>query len=231
MRKGRRRVIQAVLFDFDGVLTIEKTGSAAITEYIAKRCGLPAEQVRSCYRRYNQALLLGEMTHAEIWPAFCEALGQRLDYQLLTDSFRATELDADMLHLLRQLRTEYRIALVTDNKSDRIRTILECNNLDDLFDAVAVSAELGSGKTDRRIFDYVLDQLDLRPEECVFIDNAGKNLIVPDRWESGLCFLMRPEIFPGSWHSWKRRLPDDFQTIRKFGCKKKTDSFAAGLFC
>ena len=90
-----------------------------------------------------------------------------------------------MLCLLRQLRTEYRIALVTDNKSDRIRTILECNNLDDFFDAVAVSAELGSGKTDRRIFDYVL------------------------------------EIFPGSWHSWKRRLPDDFQTIRKFGCKKR----------
>ena len=147
-------MIKAVLFDFDGVLTIEKTGSAAITEYIAKRCGLPAEQVRSCYRRYNQALLLGETTHAEIWPAFCEALGQKLDYQLLTDSFRATELDADMLCLLRQLRTEYRIALVTDNKSDRIRTILECNNLDDLFDAVAVSAELGSGKTDRRIFDY-----------------------------------------------------------------------------
>ena len=51
-------MIKAVLFDFDGVLTIEKTGSAAITEYIAKRCGLPAEQVRSCYRRYNQALLL-----------------------------------------------------------------------------------------------------------------------------------------------------------------------------
>ena len=45
MRKGRRRVIKAVLFDFDGVLTIEKTGSAAITEYIAKRCGLPAEQM------------------------------------------------------------------------------------------------------------------------------------------------------------------------------------------
>lgn len=43
--------------------------------------------------------------------------------------------------------------------------------------------------------------------------------------------MMRPEIFPGSGHSWKRRLLDDFQTIRKFGCKKKTGSFAAGLFC
>lgn len=174
-------MIRAILFDFDGVLTIEKTGSAAITKYIAKRCGLPAEQVRSCYQRYNQALLLGETTHAEVWPAFCEVLGQSLDYQLLTDSFRATELDTDMLYLLRQLRTEYRIALVTDNKSDRIQTILECNNLDDLFDVVAVSAELGSDKTDRRIFDYVLERLDLRPEECLFIDNARKNLIVPDQ--------------------------------------------------
>ena len=71
--------------------------------------------------------------------------------------------------------------MVTDNKRDRIRTILECNNLDDLFDAVAVSAELGAGKTDRRIFDYVLERLDLRPEECVFIDNAGKNLVVPEQ--------------------------------------------------
>ena len=179
--RGGSRVTKAVLVDFGGVLTIEKTGSAAIAKYIAKRCGLSAEQVRSCYRRYNQALLLGETTHTEIWPPFCEALGQKLDYQLLMDSFRATELDADMLRLLRQLRTEYRIALVTDTKSAHIWTILEYNNLDDLFDAVAVSAELGPGKTEWRIFDYVLDQLDLRPEECVFIDITGKNLIVPEQ--------------------------------------------------
>ena len=37
--RGGSRVTKAVLVDFGGVLTIEKTGSAAIAKYIAKRCG------------------------------------------------------------------------------------------------------------------------------------------------------------------------------------------------
>lgn len=174
-------MIKAILFDFDGVLATEKTGSVSIAKYIAGRCGLPEERVRRCYRKYNQQLLMGKTTHEEIWPAFCRELGRDLDYQLLTDAFRATELDPDLFSLIRQLRGTYRIALVTDNRSDRIRTILDHNRIGELFDAVAVSAELGFGKEDRRIFDFVLGRLRLRPEECVFIDNTAGNLIVPEQ--------------------------------------------------
>ena len=60
-------MIKAVLFDFDGVLTIEKTGSAAITKYIAKRCGLPAEQVRSCYQMCIRDRGFGEDQHTAVF--------------------------------------------------------------------------------------------------------------------------------------------------------------------
>ena len=51
--------------------------------------------------------------------------------------------------------------------------------LDALFDAICVSAEVGSGKESEVIFKKALSLLGVKPEEAVFIDNQEKNLIVP----------------------------------------------------
>ena len=69
--------------------------------------------------------------------------------------------------------------MVTDNKYDRISTILDYRGLNKYFDVVAVSACLHSGKDNRRIFDYVLKSLNVSANECVFIDNSEKNLEIP----------------------------------------------------
>jgi len=48
-----------------------------------------------------------------------------------------------------------------------------------LFDVVAVSAEVGSTKKYSEIFLHALQELSMRPEECVFIDNDEENLVAP----------------------------------------------------
>lgn len=173
--------IKAVLFDFDGVLTMDATGSATITNYISDACAIPAEQVRKSYYRFNKRLLFGEITHREMWEEFCADLGQKTDYAVLIDSFRHTRLDERMLELVRRLKERYFIGMVTDNKCDRIQTILEYRNLDRYFDVVAVSAQVHSGKESSEIFEYVLDALKVKADECVFIDNSRKNLIIPEQ--------------------------------------------------
>lgn len=173
-------MIKALLFDFDGVLTLDKTGSTSITNYIAAQTGLPLELVRQSYYPFNHALLYGQTTHEEIWPLFCQNLGQALDYRLLTDSFTNTPLDMRMLELLARLKPAYRLGLVTDNKCDRMDAVLQQPSLSSLFDAVAVSAQVKSGKDRPEIFRYVLDRLYVQAAECVFIDNTAKNLIVPE---------------------------------------------------
>ena len=174
-------MIKAVLFDFDGVLTIDKTGSTTITNYISQVCRIPAEQVRKSYYKFNKRLLYGEITHREMWEEFCADLGQKIDYAVLIDSFRYTRLDERMLDLVRRLKERYFIGMVTDNKCDRIETILEYRGLGQCFDAVAISAKVHSGKENSGIFEYVLDALKVKAEECVFIDNSRKNLIVPEQ--------------------------------------------------
>jgi len=172
-------MIKAVLFDFDGVLTIDKTGSATITNYISNTCGIPLENVKSCYYKFNKKLLLGETTHQEIWTDFCQSLGQDIDYNILLDSFRFTRLDDKMIALVQKLKERYLIGMVTDNKCDRISTILDYRGLNQFFDVIAISACLHSGKDSPSIFEYVLNTLNVSASECVFIDNTEKNLVVP----------------------------------------------------
>ena len=172
-------MIKAVLFDFDGVLTIDKTGSTSITRYISDSCGIPLENVKSCYYKFNKQLLLGETTHQEMWQDFCKSLGQDVDYNILLDSFRATRLDDKMIALVKKLKEKYLVGMITDNKCDRIRTILDYRGLNQYFDVVAVSASLHVGKDNPSIFEYVLSTLNVSASECVFIDNTEKNLVVP----------------------------------------------------
>ncbi len=172
-------MIKAVLFDFDGVLTVDATGSTTITNYLSKTCGIPLEKVKSCYYKYNKQLLLGELTHRDMWQVFCDDLGQEIAYDVLMDSFRYTELDEKMISLVKKLKERYFVGMVTDNKADRIDAILDYRELRKYFDVVAVSANLHSGKERPEIFEYVLDTLKVSASECVFIDNTEKNLVVP----------------------------------------------------
>ena len=85
-----------------------------------------------------------------------------------------------MFKYIEELKCTYCIGMVTDNKVDRIEAILDYKNYKGFFDVVAISAKLHSGKDDSQIFQYVLDSLNVSEEECIFIDNTAKNLIVPD---------------------------------------------------
>lgn len=174
-------MIKAVLFDFDGVLTIDKTGSTSTINYIAANTGIDYDTFKTCYYRYNKGLLSGEFTHRDIWDQLCGEAGMDIDYGVLIEAFKSTKLDMDMLALVRELKASYRIGMVTDNKQDRIDTISSCHGFDRLFDTISISAKFHSGKEEEKIFAATMDALSVSPEECVFIDNTPKNLVVPEK--------------------------------------------------
>ncbi len=172
-------MIKAILFDFDGVLTTDKTGSQSILNALSDLTGIPVQILKNAYYPFNKRLLYGEMNHSDMWDDFCKQIGASLDEKLLLEAFRRTPLDQEMLDVLKSLKSKYKTGLVTDNKSDRIDEIINYHHLSELFDTVSVSARCLSGKDQRRIFDITLESLGILPHEAVFIDNSEKNLIVP----------------------------------------------------
>ena len=173
------RAIKALFFDFDGVLTIEKRGTPTMLSYLAKETGLPYEKIKAAYMKYSKALLLGEITHREMWKPFCEELGRDLPFALLEKSFLNMTLDQRILQTIREKKGQYRIGMITDNKADRIAAIVEQTELKGLFDYIIISADVHSRKSEKKIFEEALRQAGLEARNCVFIDNTAANLVQP----------------------------------------------------
>lgn len=173
-------MIKAVLFDFDGVLTTDSTGSLTICKYISAVTDVDFELFSNEYRKYNNELLYGRKTHDKIWKDLCQRIGVNIPYSALIDSFVNTPIDTQMVELMHTLKDHgFKIGMITDNKKDRIDCIVEHYGWDNLFDYVTISADVGSGKDKNIIFDWTLEKLNLSADECVFIDNQEKNLVVP----------------------------------------------------
>lgn len=175
-------MIKAILFDFDGVLTTDATGSESICNYICMKTGLDIKIFEKEYFKYNNDLLYGKITHEEIWEKLCEGLDTPIDINILYESFINTPIDNQIMKLIDGLKKQnYKVGMVTDNKKDRIHSIVQYYNWDKVFDAITISAEIGSGKEFNAIFEKTINSMNVDANECLFIDNQEKNLIIPKK--------------------------------------------------
>lgn len=171
--------IKGLFFDFDGVITTDKQGSPTIISYISKETNIPYERVENAYYKHNQDLLYGRITHEDMWEQFCREVGKSVDYQILEKAFMNISLDEKMLDYIKKKRKDYLIGMITDNKADRINTIVDNTVLKELLDVVIIFANVHSRKIEKKIFEEALKESGLKAEECVFIDNTAANLTVP----------------------------------------------------
>jgi len=174
-------LINAIFFDYDGVLTTDKTGSLTTCRYVSQAIGVDVLAVQAAFRPHNEELTLGKTTHVEIWPAICHTLGRDVSFTLLREAFESTPTNAGMFSLARGLKGKYSLGIITDNKKDRIDHLKSFQGLALLFDPIVVSSEVGSSKQSTGIFRGALNYLDLEPETCVFIDNDRANLVAPSQ--------------------------------------------------
>lgn len=174
-------MIKAVLFDLDGVLTTDATGTTSIIKYIDEHTDMDKELFEKAYRKHNWKLLYGHTTHEEMWPVLCTDMKQTLDMDILRNAFNKTPMDIEMISLIKSLKDSgYIVGMITDNKRDRVEQIIHYNGLQDIFDVVTISADIGSGKKEKPIFESTIKELDLAYELCAFIDNNQGNLIIPN---------------------------------------------------
>lgn len=91
---------------------------------------------------------------------------------------------AEMIHALRD--RGYRIGLVADGPADTFRNVLTQHGLIDLFDAMAISEEVGVCKPDPRMFRTALDTLGVPESEYGGVVMVGNHLERDIRGANGL---------------------------------------------
>ncbi|SDE47329.1 putative hydrolase of the HAD superfamily [Dyadobacter soli] len=93
------------------------------------------------------------------------------------------DLPPERVELLKKLATQYRIFMLSNTSSihiTQVNKILKASTgvekLEDLFEIVFLSYEMGLMKPDTRIYQQVLDQAGLKAEETLFLDDNADNI-------------------------------------------------------
>jgi putative hydrolase of the HAD superfamily len=171
-------VIQAIFFDFDGVLTPDRTGTLTTCRYLSEQTGLPVEELRAAMEPYRAALARGETTREATWPGVCRTLKREIPLEMLTRAFESTPLDRTMFALANSLGRRTRVGIITDNPKDRMDVVRATLWLDRVFAPIVVSAEQGRAKDDPAIFRDAHVAVGAPAAECIFIDNVQENVEV-----------------------------------------------------
>ena len=171
-------VIRTIFFDYDGVLTTDKSGSLTTFRYLSEASGIAFSTISAAFSPYGGDLITGRLSHAQIWRRACAAMGETLDIGLLVGAFESTPLNTSMFSLAQRLRVNYSVGIITDNNKDRMDHLRKYQGLDSLFSPIVVSADVGSGKRGREIFLHAAFRAGVAPDESIFIDNSEANLVV-----------------------------------------------------
>jgi putative hydrolase of the HAD superfamily len=169
--------IKAVFFDLGGV--IARTEDPGPRTNLAKSLGLSYADIDRLVfeNKSSKEASLGIISEAQHWLNVASSLDQpdsdvdRLKYEF----FAGDRVDPDLLNLIRSLRPAHKVGVIS-NAWSGMRTWLVDHDLGDLFDDMVISAEIGIAKPDPRIYHAALQNLKVKPEESVFIDDMLRNV-------------------------------------------------------
>lgn len=86
------------------------------------------------------------------------------------------QIDKELVKLIAGLRGHYKLGLLSNSSGPYLRPILDEHGLTELFDAIAISAEVGLIKPEPEIFQHILEELGVDAAEAVFIDDNPRNI-------------------------------------------------------
>ncbi|WP_026691347.1 HAD family hydrolase [Alteribacter aurantiacus] len=83
----------------------------------------------------------------------------------------------ETINLVHTLKEKVKIGVITNGTTQRQKAKIRNTNLYHYFDHVFISEEVGFSKPDNRIFESVLNELHMQPEEVLFIgDDIEKDI-------------------------------------------------------
>ena len=177
--------IEAVIFDFGGVLT--SSPFEAFTRFETER-GLPADIIRrtnaanhleNAWAKFERAEVDIE-TFDRLFAEESLALGAEVRGREVLPLLQG-DLRPEMVEALRRIKAQFKTGCITNNlPANAIGSMtgrsLYIAEVMVLFDHVIESAKIGLRKPDPRIYRIMVETLKVDPKRCVYLDDLGVNL-------------------------------------------------------
>lgn len=169
--------IRAVFFDLGGVIL--RTEYQAPRQHLADRLGLEYDDLdRLVFAgESSRRASVGEISTEEHWAEVTRQLKRPASERkaIREEFFAGDVLDHEIIDFIRALRPKYQTGLISNAWPD-MREYIRKQNFDDAFDSMVISAEVGVMKPEAEIYQLALEQLGVKPNESVFVDDFMVNI-------------------------------------------------------
>lgn len=201
--------IKNIIFDFGGVL-IDLNQQACLDAFAA--LGVP--QVADYVTPYGHIGPFGQLENGDISVETFRDELRRLFSADLTDaqideawSAFLMQIPAKKLHMVHELAKTYRVFLLSNTSPIHIRKLQAFEEagypLGECFEKLYLSYEVGLSKPGKAIYEHVLKDAGLKPEETLFVDDGPANCAsaaelgirtyTPQPFEDFTTQLLRPQ--------------------------------------
>lgn len=169
--------IRAVFFDLGGVIV--RTEYQSPRERLAERLGMEYEDLNRIVfdSETGYQASIGAITSLQHWESVMKRLKRPFEEMTaVRDEFFAGDIvDREILNFLRSLRGRYKTGLISNAWSD-LRDYIVREKMDDAFDHIIISAEVGVAKPEAEIYNIALERAGASPGEAVFVDDFYVNI-------------------------------------------------------
>lgn len=160
-------MIKAIIFDCFNVLIADATKQALANMHVLD------PQKRAEFSAVTHAVDKGIISDGEAIGTQSSLLGMSDDEFIALRNVGEVR-NEELIAFIETLKGSYKLAMVSNiNSRERLDSRFLPGQLDQLFDAVVPSGEIGFIKPQPEIYILAANQLGVEPNECVFIDDIA----------------------------------------------------------
>ena len=174
-------MIEHLIFDFGGVFLYLEGENRAVHYNLHKLLDIPEEKAVEIWKEHKENLLIGKETPKEFLVRMNALMGTNLHPDITHDSWLSMnkienhQIKWDLVDYVETLSKKYKIHMLTNNidLNDKSESY---NSATKHFKNIFQSFEMGHKKPNKKAFLYVLEKINAKPEECIFVDDIQKNV-------------------------------------------------------
>lgn len=164
---------QVIIFDVMGVIfTVSDDTNDLLVPYVLSL--KPETKIETIKQLYLEASL-GKISARDFWAG----LGfPSRDIDAIQKEYLDTRLtlDSGFIECVKKLKPKYTIALLSNDVSEWSVYLRKRHHIEEYIDHAFISGDLGFRKPDPEIYKQALAEMNVKPCECVFIDDDPRRV-------------------------------------------------------
>ncbi|MEK7526469.1 MAG: HAD family phosphatase [Patescibacteria group bacterium] len=172
-------MIKLIIFDYGGVIGSDADEWNTTFSKVLEITGLSSDIFEQIFKKHWFNMKIGRCTMEPFWKEVVQNASNKVSPSYLQEIYnRSIIADTRVLEFIQSLKekTTIRFVMLLNESIEGTRAKIENFNLKSLFGKIYSSSDLGMAKPQKEIYEYVLKDQNVHPDEVVFIDNQRANV-------------------------------------------------------